>query len=235
MRIRYDKFWPGFDPNENFFQRYLTYRGYGPSVVINKEELVDLEITSVFETPLRSLETKVNRKLIMSNYYDSKLLEKFMSGRETRLNPALKRLWYTGENVRPPFAKNFDGYLSYDELDFDGVNCYFPLWYTHLDWFGKSEFNSRVGRDVITSQLLQNRQIKSKKNKLGIVFLSNPHPYRIKIVEMLRKFGEIDVYGAYASKPVRYKIDVSQEYKFMICFENDNYPGYVQRNFLMHI
>ena len=232
MKVRYNKFWSSFDPTYNFFQRYLEYKGYNPEVITKTSEMVDLEITSVFEKPLGSLENKVHNKLISEKYYGNKRLEKLSSSRQLRQNPATRRLWYTGENIRPPFSMNYDGYLSYDQYDFDGINSYFPLWYTHLDWFGKPEFNFRVGKEVVTSELLTSRKLTTTKTKLAIVFLSNPHPYRLKVIEILRRYGQVDVYGGYTSNPVKYKMDVSSEYKFMLCFENDNYPGYVTEKLL---
>ena len=232
MKIRYNKFWSSFDPNHNFFQKYFEYNGFNPEISTKSNELVELEITSVFERPFGSLENKIHNKLISEKYYGISRLETLSYARQIRQNPAKRRIWYTGENIRPPFSMNYDGYLSYDQYDFDGVNSYFPLWYTHLDWFGKPEFNFRVGKDVVTRELLSNRELNTNKTKLAVVFLSNPHPYRLKIIEILRKYGQVDVFGAYTSNPVKYKIDVSSEYKFMLCFENDSYPGYVTEKLL---
>jgi hypothetical protein len=63
--------------------------------------------------------------------------------------------------------------------------------------------------------------------KKGIcVVISNPEPIRMAFIDELRKNFEVDVYGAFGL-PIRDKAEVLRNYKINVCFENDEYPGYV--------
>jgi hypothetical protein len=149
------------------------------------------------------------------------------------------RIWYTSENIRPPYQKNIDFTLSYDQDSYGGKNFYLPLWYLHLDHqskFGRAlNPNSSVGKNVVQKDLLDRRKfnLKSLKNrKFACVFLANPQPTRLRIIEELSKYGKVDVFGLYAGKPIPNKYDVARQYNFMVCPENDLYPGYVSEKLL---
>ncbi len=43
----------------------------------------------------------------------------------------------------------------------------------------------------------------------------------------MRKFGEVDVFGTAVGRPIKDKSSVTSQYKFVICFENDLFPGYI--------
>jgi hypothetical protein len=58
-------------------------------------------------------------------------------------------------------------------------------------------------------------------------FINNPDPVRLRFLKELSRFGKVDIFGRYANNYVEDKIGVGNKYKFVICFENDLYPGYV--------
>ena len=201
-------------------------------LISNPLRKVDLEISSVFLNKFEMI-AKKSKKLVKFGEADSSdwaLMNTKM--KQSSSSFASRRIWYTGENLRPPLNLVFDGYISYDQDNFGGANVYCPLWYTHLDWFGIPEFNYRVGLEVERSVLSLPRDLKVKKEKLACIFLSNPHPLRLKIIQELSKFGQVDVFGLRKSTQVKYKHDVAREYKYSICFENDLYPGYVTEKLL---
>jgi hypothetical protein len=47
------------------------------------------------------------------------------------------------------------------------------------------------------------------------------------VIDSLKSLGEIDVFGKAVSNPISYKDQVARDYKFIVCFENDLFPGYV--------
>jgi len=55
---------------------------------------------------------------------------------------------------------------------------------------------------------------------------------RQRLIEELSKYGVVDVFGSVAGRPVKYKADVAHDYKYMICLENDLFPGYVTEKLL---
>jgi len=58
-------------------------------------------------------------------------------------------------------------------------------------------------------------------------FIGNPEPIRFRAVDELRKFGEVQVFGTAVDRPVSRKLDVAKDFRFVLAFENDVYPGYV--------
>jgi alpha(1,3/1,4) fucosyltransferase len=144
-----------------------------------------------------------------------------------------RKIWWTGENVRPPVSCNFDHTISFDQDSYGGLNTYFPLFWIDL-LFPTREALKRVGLDVIEVESLTRPRKDSTLGKKGFVcaFLSNPEPTRIRAIQELRKYGEVDVYGPYTGKPVASKAEIAKGYKFMLAFENDLYPGYITEKIL---
>lgn len=46
-------------------------------------------------------------------------------------------------------------------------------------------------------------------------------------IRALQEVGQVDVYGRAVGRPVSSKLDVARRYRYVLCFENDVYPGYV--------
>lgn len=86
--------------------------------------------------------------------------------------------------------------------------------------------------EIKSLKLCEFREIKSSKNGLAVIFLSNPHPYRLEVIKYLESKSGIKVYGDYVSKRVDSKIEVSRNFKYSIAFENDSFPGYVTEKLL---
>jgi len=58
-------------------------------------------------------------------------------------------------------------------------------------------------------------------------FVGNAEPVRIRAIQALQTIGRVDVFGAAVGLPVPHKYEIARDYRFMLCFENDLYPGYV--------
>jgi hypothetical protein len=145
------------------------------------------------------------------------------TGRRRGKTPAI---WITGENIRPPLGE-WTATLSFDVDDFAGCNLYFPIWWTMAGAVGasKSHFTSA---DLRLPTLLSGRRNDvSARPKFACAFVGNPDPMRMHAIKALSSYGAIDVYGAAVGRPVRDKHEIAKHYRFMICFENDIYPGYV--------
>jgi hypothetical protein len=50
---------------------------------------------------------------------------------------------------------------------------------------------------------------------------------RLHAIEYLAKIGKVDVFGQSARNQVKNPSVVAKNYRFILCFENDLYPGYV--------
>jgi hypothetical protein len=206
--IKFSNFWPEFDEKENFILDALA----------DQEVFSPIEITSVFGNPPRSM------------------LKDFLS--QLRPNPKsqfsgmkARRVWFTGENIRPPVGKNFDSFVSFDQDAYGGVNFYFPLLYAEL-LLRERQWTKRRGINVDKNELLKHRQSPQGKDKFVCAFISNFEPVRMRALDELRKYGEVDVYGPHSLNTPISKYETAKEYKFMLCFENDLYPGYLTEKLL---
>lgn len=230
MKVKFTNFWPSFDPKESFF--YSALAKTSPSVeIVTGKAIADLEIVSVFEKRSKAISKKISRLITTgSKPHSDVALANTTSSLPKRSSE--KRIWYTGENIRVPFGQDFDHSLSYEQDSYNGTNSYFPLWYSDLNFFSDSKFSNRAGVFIAKDDLLNPRVLNKSTRKLACAFVGNSHPMRGRLVEELGKIGIVDVYGRAVGKPVKYKADIANEYQFMVCLENDLYPGYVTEKFL---
>ena len=128
-------------------------------------------------------------------------------------------VWYTPENLRPPLDEPFNIFLSHDLDDYDGRNIYLPIWATRL---GLNIQESNTFQDSLISK--RSTTVSGKKGICAII--SNPEPIRMAFLNELKKYFAVDIYGAFGL-PVTDKANILKNYKVNICFENDEYPGYV--------
>jgi len=206
--IQFSNFWPDFNEENNFILEALA----------DQEVSSPIKITSVFGSPPQSMLDRV-LSLIMptqKNHY---------SGIKPR------RVWFTGENIRPPVGNHFDSFVSFDQDTYGGVNFYFPLLYAEL-LLRERQWSTRRGIDVDKNELLKERQSPKTKDKFVCAFISNFEPVRMRALDELRKYGEVDVYGPHSLNTRISKYETAKEYKFMLCFENDLYPGYLTEKLL---
>lgn len=148
-------------------------------------------------------------------------------GYRTKLNNENINIWVTFENRRVPVNK-FDLTFSFDTDSYGNKNIYFPLIYTYIDLLGN---NAAYVKNKVRQETLKKRRGITKENiinrKFACIFLNNPEPYRLRVINELSKLGQVDVFGSYSNNFVKDKIAKTMEYKFVIAMENDFYPGYV--------
>jgi len=143
-----------------------------------------------------------------------------------------KNIWYTGENQRPPSA-DFDLSFSFDLDPLGGTNIYLPLLLTSLDWFedGQAEasIEGRRAGKIVTPRAASSPRSSNvaARPKFVCAFVGNQEPMRMRALAALETIGNVDIYGAAFGGRVLDKYSIAKHYKFMLCFENDLYPGYV--------
>ena len=212
--LEFQMYWPGFEKEQNIFDDFfksnqdvaqnLKQRGYSKIV-----------FESVF--PPKISARKRNAKNALKRFS--------MAANETENNDIL-RFWYTGENIRPPLERDFNGFFSFDQDDFGCKNLYFPLIYSSLSPFQRN-YHRRVGKAYDTKELLLTRKIDEKKIDKSVCIIGRPHPFRTAAVKEFRKYFQVDTYGLMAGTQVDEKYSIAKNYKYMLCLENDFYPGYV--------
>jgi hypothetical protein len=224
FKLRYLYFWPNFKPEDFLFTRILeNILGEKIEIVVSNKYPVDLEIVSVFyfKSDIKKFYYKSKSKFSSDAYWD--YLSMVGRGFKNEYsNTAKKRIWYTGENLRPPIEK-FDGLISFEPNCTQSNNLFLPYWMVRLNWgLGKSEFE--IQPDV--SELTKTR--KPIKKKFDVCSFSNrKETSRQNLVKILDSKFDIHLFGAAYNKPVKSKFDVSSDYIMQICNENDLYPNYV--------
>jgi hypothetical protein len=130
-----------------------------------------------------------------------------------------KKIFYTGENIRPDFNK-CDYSISFDYLD-DSRNLRFPL--SAITLYESGIFDN-------FEKELDFEKIKNEKTKFCNFIFSNPNAQlRNLLFSELSKYKKVDS-GGRAFNNIGYLVDnklkFQNDYKFTIAFENSEYPGY---------
>lgn len=207
--VEYRDFWADFRPEEFYMHGLL----------VEHRTRNEISVSSVYPgLPLGLLQKKF------------RLLNKVRI--ENRLFPRRKkRIWWTGENVRPPSGGSFSLHVSFEQENQSHSSVYFPLFYSEL-LFPNTDSRNRLGIEVpLPEELLQGRST-STKDHFVCGFINNPVPARLHAISVLSNYGKVDVFGSLTRKPVEGKYDVARHYRFVLCFENSLYPGYVTEKLL---
>ena len=207
-------------------------------LVTGEKDRVDAEIVGVF-SELPSALSRYRQKI--SQRYQNLKGHNFLHGGLNRdvsvkydmSNPPQtagyeRRVWFSGENIRPPFGFDYDATISFDRDNYNKTNIYGPISYLLLSE-DPSWIDPILGKEIDLHSLTSPRRINllGKKSKLACAFIGNGHNTRLRFIEELRKYGEVDVYGTAVGRPIKDKNSVASNYKFVICFENDLFPGYI--------
>lgn len=220
LTLRFKDFHTGFNVNENFFVNCLRSSGLKPKIVTNPFEKVDLQIKGPFENRLS--------KFIKSKNQPN-------NTKQIRVSPLWQskyQVFYTGENVRPPFNRDFFRSFSFDQDSLGGRNTYFPLWMFEVDWFDTGIRMSRLNLILKPEILIESRDWPLGKVNEACAFVGNPEPIRLEALHEYRKHLPVTIFGKLGDLNVRDKLMVSKEFTWNICFENDLYPGYVTEKIL---
>lgn len=225
-RVSFSDFWTGFRP-ESFFLP-LIRDAVGEAVVVDNRSECDIEVSSVFPRQSKAFE------------YGSRLLSRTPLGLKagsSTINPSSRiraplSIWYTGENIRPPLDDR-DRYWSFDPTSIVGRNRYFPLWWLLFPSLLASDTlagstENRIGREISIREVMSERITDvHRRPKFACIFTGWREPMRMRVVQALSTVGQVDVFGKVFGKQIINKADVAHSYRFIICLENDFFPGYV--------
>jgi hypothetical protein len=222
--VRFSDFWPGFHPEQSVLYGIIRDVIKQDPVIIGKDSrYVDLEVCSNFT--FSTIKEKAFLRIRGARSSD-KLAEYVIRNdfgfRPTYSSNAKKRIWVTGENLRPPID-TFDLTLSSDATDQICKNVYFPYWMQRIDW-GLVQVRHEIAPTPESLVIPRKSKITSKDICL---FSSNKEPIRQKIISTLEPHYKISKYGSAYSNRVESKLSESQKFDLQICNENDLYPGYV--------
>jgi hypothetical protein len=143
------------------------------------------------------------------------------------MRSARANVWFSGENVRPPTG-SWDLTLSHDLDPLGGTNLYFPYWMEAVGSYAQPTVNF-LGHDHPSPiEMLQPRPTDwSRRTGFACAFIGKPTGMRMHAIRALKELGEVSVFGPAVGRPVRNKANIARQFRFVVCFENDLYPGYV--------
>lgn len=195
------------------------------TIVSDTKAHVDLELVSVHAPEFLRLARTV-LSVSMGRNYRRRLrrAERWNNVYRDPSGRATSSVWFTGDNIRPPSGP-WDGYLSFDLDPLDGRNAYFPHWWEYVGVLGSKKM-SYSGLDLDIEALMQVREPDLHRPEFACAFIGNPTPVRLHAIDALSKVGHVDVYGNSVGKPVGSKVELAKNYRYVLCFENDLYPGY---------
>jgi hypothetical protein len=221
FKLSLRRFWKGAEAPGEFFPR-LVERAIGEPVEVVPSGSRDADLEIVEGSP-RGYEVTMGRLRKMLNPRNS--LDRRWSD-QAIVHPRVRRsIWYTAENLRPPAAESWAGFLSFDTDPLGGRNAYLPLWLLDI-----SDYSARG--TVSLSTLINGGRPSAKRKDFLCSFIGNPEPMRFHAVERLSHLGQVDVFGASVGRPVPDRFAVARRYNFVMCFENDLYPGYITEKVL---
>jgi hypothetical protein len=233
LTLRFRK-WAGPVGDEKFFFTKLLELASDCSVQIvdSLEGIVDIEIESVYgERQIPSKSSRLHR--FIHSYLPGGI--RFDGGNHTPnqqpTGTGRVKIFFTGENERPPEGR-WDAYLTFDQHSYGGRNAYLPLWWITSSDLLVPTISPYLGKPITLDEMLSPRvpSIKQRK-KFCVAFIGKAYPFRMHALTALSQIGKIDVFGGIARNTIMTKADskfeLSQKYKFVFCFENDLFPGYV--------
>lgn len=152
-----------------------------------------------------------------------------------------KKVYYTGENIRPDFSQ-CDYALTFDYLD-DPRHYRLPLFVieNHSRW---QEYGCIASFDAITNPRPPPDRIAETKTKFCNFIVSNPNcPIRDEFFKKLSLYKKVDSAGSHLNnlgytlpkEPEKFfsaKLEFQKPYKFSIAFENSSHPGYLTEKIL---
>lgn len=172
-------------------------------------------------------------------------------GNEHKKYNSCKKIFFTGENIRPNLYFNSDiiekNYIigktdfsfSFDYSQ-DLRNYRLPLWIMYIDWFKTKQDENRDISYLIDLQSLFNKKIINKNKFCNFVF-SNNQGKRVEVLNTIMQYKNVDCAGKLCNNidfqikgrgDQRYKIDFLKNYKFTIACENSKHDGYTTEKIL---
>lgn len=196
-------------------------------IVTNRTREVDINFVSVHEPAVQRLASmaarQAVRKGIMTTERWREASHHLMIG-STRNRATI---WFTGENVRPPSDGRIFGSLSFDVDGSLGRNVYFPIWFETLNVLGGSAANFAGIPLSIEGAMSARSANRTGRELFMCTFIGNMTPMRGHVIAAMSQLGRVDVFGRASGRSTPSKAEIASRYRFVLCMENDLYPGYV--------
>ena len=207
MKICFLDFWCGFNPENNFLIH--LFKRVFENVTLSSPSECDYLIYSIF-------------------------------GQNNKDYNNCKKIFFTGENIRPNFDE-CDYSFTFDFDSYGGRNIRIPLWYFYIDWFNIKSYENPNWLIPVNYLIGDNEFVNKEKEKFCSTVFSSSYKHRFDIIEKINQYKTVDCFGKCHEMQIPQqgnhggeydKLNVISNYKFSICFENSNYPGYFTEKLL---
>jgi hypothetical protein len=230
ITVRFRDF-PEKNTNTQFIELVEMATGQKVKVLENIKDNVDLEIIGPYGGNSDSYKTPLSKRLKRLGFVTftngRHLARRDLSAGIQPSKNAKKSIWYTGENERPPQGE-WDGYLTFDTKMPNERSAYFPLWFlTSTNLFASTKETYWGGKVPSLNDLMGGRKLKVPSKKFVATFIGKTYPMRLHAIELLSKLNKVDVFGDSVRNKVKVPADIAKNYRYVLCFENDIYPGYI--------
>jgi len=227
MNIVYRNFWEGFDPNNNFLTRLLELSSTFSIPIPN---IQDDEIVLLSHFPPRVSNIKTLALAFKHFLVQSLNLNRKFNDIHSVPNQIKPSVFYTGENYRVPNWAHYS--MSHDLDDFNSSNIYYPYLFDHLLMAKLDQQDHLYGAPINYESLLKARKLESGHTNFACIFYGNGTPLRARLVDEMSKYGKVDVFGKATGIYIQNRSDLYKKYKYVLCPENDYFPGYVTEKML---
>jgi hypothetical protein len=230
VKLRFSRSGEVTDQHFLVFSRLIELTINRKCILIKENNVeVDIDISSVYgdRGEIHALYTRVARKLKTITpggvlFGEWAKMYNFQPSNKAKIN-----IFFTGENVRCPYG-NWDAYLSFDLDSYKGKNAYFPLWWLTCTELLTDAEAPYLGAKLRIPAMISPREANiSRRKKFCVAFVGMPYPFRLQALAALSEIEKVEIYGKFAGKLAKSKIATAKDFRFIFCFENDLYPGYV--------
>lgn len=214
IRITFADFWPSFQYSDNYFYNLLSTKY---NVILDDKD-PDILFFSVDYARRRERDKFKNRRC--------------------------KKVFFTGENVRPHFGDEdsieyprysigkCDFAFTFDYME-DERNYRFPLWAFFMNWFDRPYNPHRDPAYLVPLDNVLQRNIDDKSYFCNFLF-QNTSGERLNILDTIQMYKPVMCAGNLRNNAPRIggrgdqkqKIDFISQFKFTIAAENSKYDGY---------
>jgi hypothetical protein len=214
IKITFADFWPNFKYDDNYFYNLLSTKY---NVTLDDQD-PDILFFSVDYSRRRE--------------------------RERYKNHRCKKIFFTGENVRPHFddadsieyprysVGKCDFAFTFDYME-DERNYRFPLWAFFMNWFNRPYDANRDPAYLVPVNNVLQRNVDNKPYFCNFLF-QNTSGERLNILDTIQMYKPVMCAGNLRNNAPRIggrgdqkeKIDFISQFKFTIASENSKYDGY---------
>ena len=203
MNISYIDFWPGFNPNSNWFNQVF-------------KDVLDHKEVNFLSTPEEA---------------DVIVSATFGSAKQRYKESKAIKIFYTGENV-PPDLVNCDYSLSFNQSTCNGKNFRLPHWYLYIDWWNQVDCDyAEISQKELLGQW-DPEELWERPYFCSLI-IGNPVQNRLDLAGALSSYKAVYGYGSVFNNPFSgSKMQLLKNFKFNICFENTSSAGYITEKLL---